>query len=1042
MDRPPRLFTIPASAPFLPTLLNALAAGELIPGFAFADPLALANATIYLPTRRACRLARDAFLDALKTEAATLPRIVALGDIDEDEIVFAQASNGALADEALALPLALDGFERRALLAKLILAWSCQLQSAGAVGPPLIVNSPATAFALADDLARLMDDMTTRQVPWSRLDQLVPDEMDTYWQLTLRFLKIARDVWPTILAGRDAIDPPERRDRLIAAEAARLQASPDQPVIAAGSTGSMPATAALLATIARLPHGAVVLPGLDTHLDDEAWTMIGGAADAAPAIGHPQFAMHALLARLGVRRDEVTALAPAHGREALVSEIMRPAAATHRWRERLRRGLEREISTGMANIAVIEAANAEEEALAIAVVLREAIETPAATAALITPDRALARRVATALGRWNMIADDSGGDPLGDTAAGRFARLVAEAALSGLAPVALLALLKHPLLRLGASAGTLAYGVQVLERAVLRGPRPRPGSNGLLDALANLRQQLHNLRAGETTELHRSDPRTALTVADIDTAADLVRRLAAALAPREHVSSAQTFGQLAAWHRTAIAELSRDANGEVLAFAGQDGDALTAAFGDITAQTEGDVAVTAADYSDLLLAAIQSRVVRRPERPGARIRILGPLEARLITADRVVLGGLVEGVWPPDVRTDPWLSRPMRHALGLDLPERRIGLSAHDFAQLLGARTVVLARATKLGGAPTVASRFLQRIAAVAGEDLWSEAVERGRQYIAWAHALDRPKKVIPVARPAPKPPRATRPAALSVTEIEHWLRDPYSIYAKHILRLRPLDPVDTPPGARDRGIVIHGAVGEFTELFQERLPDDAFAELIRLGNKHFATLDDFPEARAFWWPRFERIARWFAEFEASRRPQIAALRAEIRGALDIALGERTFRLSARADRIERLHNGSFALLDYKTGQVRTAAQVSSGLAPQLTLEGAILRAGGFEGMPGGGSIAELAYVSLRGGQPAGERKPIVWEDRTPDMEADKARRRLTAVLLEFEKEDTPYLSRERPMFMRRGGGDYDHLARVKEWSLSGGADDADGNGE
>jgi ATP-dependent helicase/nuclease subunit B len=403
---------------------------------------------------------------------------------------------------------------------------------------------------------------------------------------------------------------------------------------------------------------------------------------------------------------------------------------------------------------------------------------------------------------------------------------------------------------------------------------------------------------------------------------------------------------------------------------------------------------------------------------------------------------LVEGVWPPDVRTDPWLSRPMRHALGLDLPERRIGLSAHDFAQLLGARTVVLARATTLGGAPTVASRFLQRIAAVAGEDLWSEAVERGRQYIAWAHALDRPKKVIPVARPAPKPPRATRPAALSVTEIEHWLRDPYSIYAKHILRLRPLDPVDTPPGARDRGIVIHGAVGEFTELFQERLPDDAFAELIRLGNKHFATLDDFPEARAFWWPRFERIARWFAEFEASRRPQIAALRAEIRGALDIALGERTFRLSARADRIERLHNGSFALLDYKTGQVRTAAQVSSGLAPQLTLEGAILRAGGFEGMPGGGSIAELAYVSLRGGQPAGERKPIVWEDRTPDMEADKARRRLTAVLLEFEKEDTPYLSRERPMFMRRGGGDYDHLARVKEWSLSGGADDADGNGE
>jgi ATP-dependent helicase/nuclease subunit B len=298
------------------------------------------------------------------------------------------------------------------------------------------------------------------------------------------------------------------------------------------------------------------------------------------------------------------------------------------------------------------------------------------------------------------------------------------------------------------------------------------------------------------------------------------------------------------------------------------------------------------------------------------------------------------------------------------------------------------------------------------------------------------------LARPEPKPPRAVRPIALSVTEIEHWLRDPYSIYAKHILRLRPLDPVDTPPGARDRGIVIHDAVGEFTQLFQERLPNDPFAELIRLGNKHFAPLADFPEARAFWWPRFVRIARWFAEFESTRRNEVAALHAEIRGALEIPLGERTFKLSARADRIERRRDGTFAILDYKTGQVRTAPQVSSGLAPQLTLEGAILRAGGFDGVPGGGSIAEFLYVSLRGGQPPGERKLIAWEDRTPDMEADKALKRLTAMLREFEKDETPYRSRERPMFMRRGAGDYDHLARVKEWSLSGGADDAEGGGE
>src|SRR5262245_41892843 len=316
MDRSPRLFTIPPSAPFLPTLFRALIQGELIPGYPLADPLRLAATTIYLPTRRACELARVALLDALKTDAATLPRIVALGDIDEDEIIFAHSATGAAAEDALGFPPSLDGFHRRALLAKLILAWTRRLASAGATDPPLIVNSPATAFGLADDLARLMDDMTTRQVSWDRLDQLAPDELDAYWQLTLRFLKIAREEWPKLLAERGAIDPAERRDRVIAAEAARLDAATDRPVIAAGSTGSMPATAALLETIARLPYGAVVLPGLDTFLDDEAWTMIGGTRDASPAAGHPQFALHALLGRLGARRQDVIALAPARGREA------------------------------------------------------------------------------------------------------------------------------------------------------------------------------------------------------------------------------------------------------------------------------------------------------------------------------------------------------------------------------------------------------------------------------------------------------------------------------------------------------------------------------------------------------------------------------------------------------------------------------------------------------------------------------------------------------------------------------------------------------
>src|SRR5215471_2227859 len=291
----PRVFTIAASTPFVPTLIRALIDGTLVPGFPAArDPLALAQATLYLPTRRACRLARDLFLDVTKESAAILPRIVAIGDLDEDEIAFAQAATGALAADALALPDSINSFRRRMLLTQLVLKWAETIAPQQKGEAALVASNPASALTLADDLARLMDDMTTRGVPWQRLDQLVPDAHDRYWQLTLEFLKIARETWPQILAERNAIEPAARRDALIAAEAARLEAHADGPIIAAGSTGSMPATAALLATIATLPHGAVVLPGLDTALDDDSWQLI--CAGEASAAGHPQFAMAALLA--------------------------------------------------------------------------------------------------------------------------------------------------------------------------------------------------------------------------------------------------------------------------------------------------------------------------------------------------------------------------------------------------------------------------------------------------------------------------------------------------------------------------------------------------------------------------------------------------------------------------------------------------------------------------------------------------------------------------------------------------------------------------
>ncbi|MGZ5896261.1 MAG: double-strand break repair protein AddB [Xanthobacteraceae bacterium] len=1035
----PRIFTIPPSADFLPVLIRALIGGDLVPGFATRDPIELAHATIYLPTRRACRLAREAFLAALDRDAAVLPRIVPLGDIDEDEFIFVDLPG----IDVLELKPTIGGLERRALLAQLILKWAASAEVRTGEGGFLVAHSPAAALALADDLVRLMDDMTTRQIDWKKLDKLVPDEFDRFWQSSLKFLKIARETWPAILADRGSIEPAEHRDKLIALETTRLAAKQDGPVIVAGSTGSMPATAQLIAAVAKLPHGAVVLPGLDLHLDEDSWRLLAGADDMHPLSGHPQFAMQALLTRMEVSRSDIVVLGEttASGtREKLISEALRPAETTDRWQQLLSApGLFDNPADGLHGISVIEAAHADEEALAIAIALRESLETPGKTAALVTPDRALARRVVAALGRWNVVADDSGGDPLGVTPAGTFARLAAHVALEGLAPVPLLALLKHPLLRLGKEAGAWSAAISALERAVLRGPRPRAGSAALVSALTTMRAEWEKLKRGEESDIYYSDARASLTATDFDAAGALVDALATALAPLEQLTSrpALALSDIAAAHEQTLTALSEEC------FAGDDGAAVANIFGEITAlPATANLAIAVTDYAEMFETAIANRMVRGPGTPGARVRIYGLLEARLTHADRVILGGLVEGAWPPETRNDPWLNRPMRHQLGLDLPERRVGLAAHDFAQLLGASEVILTRSAKLGGAPTIASRFMQRLAAVAGER-WNDALAHGEKYLRMARDLDQPEHPPKAAeRPSPKPPRAVRPASLSVTEIETWLRDPYSIYAKHILRLRPLDAIDEAPGARDRGTMIHGAIGDFGQAYKDKLPDDVTAKLIEIGEKYFAPLKDHPEARAFWWPRFLRVAHWFAGFEAERRANLVKLDAEISGALKIAVGDRVFMLRARADRIEHLEDGRYALIDYKTGTPPTASQVKSGLSPQLTLEGAILRSGEFAGIAPRASIAQFLYVGLRGGDPPGIPKDIAWDGSTPDIEADTALRRLTELVSRFEDEAQPYLSRVTPMFIRRSGGDYDHLARIKEWSLAGGAEDDDGGSE
>jgi ATP-dependent helicase/nuclease subunit B len=1041
-----RVFSVPVSVPFLRAVIRALVDGRLVEGFeARSNPAKLAEATLYLPTRRALRVAREVFLDELASDAAVLPSIVALGDIDEDELAFAEEAEQFSTIAPLDIPPKLGELERRLTLARLVGAWA-RSEASG----PLVVGGPASTLALASDLARLMDDMVTRGLPWDALDRLVPGDLDQYWQHSLKFLKIAREMWPNYLTEIGKIEPAARRDRLITAEAARLAAHAKGPVVAAGSTGSMPTTAKFLHTIAGLPHGAVVLPGLDTDLDDKAWESIGGVKNAQgkfsalPASNHPQHAMHALLRRFGIARSDVEILEATTegGRDMLLSEAMRPSSATAEWYDRL--GdlfVAAKIADGMNNLAVIEAPNPEMEALAIAIAMREARHLQK-SAALVTPDRALARRVMAALARWNLDYDDSGGDALIETPAGTFARLAAEAVTKGLEPPTLLALLKHPLCRLGSGTNAHHRAVQALELALFRGTRPQAGTEGLARDFARFRGEHDKLERKEASSLHRTEPRARLKGWELDQAEELISLLRRALAPFESLASSRRydFAEIAARHREVLIALSSDEDGVALAFEEQEGLALAAAFDDLLAeQTRSGLMVQLTDYTEAFQTAFGDRAVRRPEKPGAKLHIYGPLESRLMQADRMIVAGLIEGVWPPAPRIDPWLSRPMRHELGLDLPERRIGLSAHDFVQLLGHHDVILSHSAKAGGAPAVASRFLHRLEAVAGDARWEAAKRAGEIYVRYAHALDEAAQVRPVSQPMPKPPRATRPLKLSVTAIEDWLRDPYSIHARHILKLEALDPVDMPLSAADRGSAIHDAIGAFTKQFANRLPENPVATLRRIGEIYFAPLMERPEARALWWPRFQRIAAWFCQWESGRRADIAAIEAETRGEIAIQLDNaRTFYLSARADRIERRSDGTYTILDYKTGQPPTGKQVRMGLSPQLTLEAAILREGGFADIPAGSSVGEIAYVRLSGNNPPGEHKRLDLKIRqsdtpqAPDAAAREALQKLEALIRAFEDESQPYTSLVLPMWQNRYGS-YDDLARIKEWSAAGG---------
>ncbi|MEI6986438.1 MAG: double-strand break repair protein AddB [Rhodospirillaceae bacterium] len=1000
------VFTIPAGFSFV----DMLALG--ITNRYGSDPISLAGVTILLPTRRACRSLRDAFLRLSSGRPMLLPNLSPLGDIDAEGLSMALEEVTALAG-CLDLPPALSDLRRRLLLTRVVLS----AQGLAATAPQ--------AVRLAADLTRLIDQVETEQLSFERLGGLVPADYAGHWQATLSFLTIVTERWPDILAEEGACDAASRRNLVLVAKAAAWRAlPPNGPVIAAGSTGSIPASGELLRVVAGLANGALVLPGLDETTDGVGWREIGN--DEA----HPQHTLFQLLERLGMERSEVRPWCPGvkpprPHRVRLLTESLRPAVTTEAWRELS--GID---ETALEGLTRIDCPTAQEEAEVVALLLRHALEIPERTAALVTPDRSLARRVTTALTRWGILVDDSGGQPLTDTAVGSYLRLAASALVERFEPVALLALLKHPLATLGEAPARCRAFARGLERAALRGPRPAGGIAGLLAAI----------NAAGAAAFDKPERRGALLLmverlgAIAEPFLALLERGEAPLADliRAHITFAEAMAATPEAHgvgpngdgpnregQDSIARLWRHDDGEEAASFIND---LLLAAVDFPA-----VAVNA--YPGLVESLMSGRVVRPRFGRHPRLSILGPLEARLQHVDLMILGGLNEGTWPAEPAADPWMSRPMRRAFGLPAPERQVGLSAHDFAQAAAAPSVVLTRAERVDGAPSVPSRWLSRldtVLRVLGLDgrIDQEAI----QWLAWGRSLDEPAAVCPVAPPEPRPPVAARPRKLAVTDIETWMRDPYAIYARHILKLRPLLPMAADPGASERGQFIHQALDNFVRAVPDTLPADALEHMLGFGRAAFGDMLARPEVWAFWWPRFERIARWFIDLEGERRPNIRSLATEVSGKMQIDGLAGPFMLTAKADRLDRLPCGGLAIIDYKTGVVPQTADIVRGLAPQLPLEAAMVKVGGF-GKNVTGPVKELVYWRLGGGDPAGEEKLVRGD---PVTLAEQAHGGLVALISAFDDQATPYRSRPRPQHAPRFD-DYAHLARVQEWSAGGG---------
>ena len=965
----PRLFALPPGVDFPKSVVSGL-----LERMSHLTPDAMAQVEIYVNTQRMQRRVRHLFLDG---NARLLPRIRVLGDLGRDL---------AMSD----LPPAVPPLRRRLELAQLV---ARLIESEPDLAPKTSV------FDLADSLAALMDEMQGEGVTPGAIRTLNVEDQSGHWQRALQFVSLVESFLGETAKTHPDTESRQRQviERLVARWATQ---PPAHPVIIAGSTGSRGATGLLMQAVAKLPQGAVILPGFDSDMPHAAWSQL---EDALQGEDHPQYRFAALSRALDMSPQDIrpwaTTAAPNPARNRLISLAMRPAPVTDQWQ--IEGPVFQGVQDATQDLTLIEAQSPRQEALAIAMILRDAVErkTPIA---LITPDRNLTRQVTAALDRWGIEPDDSAGRPLALSAPGRLLRHVSDLFVRELTSDALLAILKHPLTHSCEGRGDHLRWTRDLELEVLRRGLPYPTPEALTE-WANKRE------LDPAFQTWISWINTCLFPPETPNSDPLEQWVERHILLTESIAAGPLgHGSGGLWDKAA----GREALKHITQLQNE------AAFG-------GEM--TAQDYASLFSALLNKGEVRDPNTPHRGVMFWGTLEARVQGTETVILAGLNEGSWPEVPAPDPWMNRKMRQDVGLLLPERRIGLSAHDFQQAVAAKQVFITRAARNDESETIASRWINRLTNLLGGMSQDGALAlkamraRGAVWVNLAKQIETPSvSTPPEKRPAPCPPLTARPNQLSVTRISKLIRDPYAIYAEQVLKLRPLRPLHQNPDAPLRGTVLHNVLERFiTERPDDEGPEDAKVRLLAVAGDVLAKEAPWPATRALWHAKLARVADWFIAEEEKRRTFSDNIANEIRGQL--VLDDLGFTLTGTADRIDRDHDGSLRIYDYKTGSPPTE-KAQKYFDKQLLLEAVMAVAGGFRNLPAG-PVSHVSYIGLGSA-------PVTSEIVLSSAEIGDIKSELEQLISAYSSENQGYLSR-RAMQQERFEGDYDHLARFGEWDES-----------